>query len=128
MTSSQSPMTGDQFREFLFGAEAVAAHKDGASGKLAPELGEVTDIALFGGVWQFPGLELRYRSLVTIVALATLGREREMAAHVRAGLGAGLTRDEIVQAMLQLAFYAGLPVTHGGLRVLQAVFDEMDEA
>jgi 4-carboxymuconolactone decarboxylase len=128
MTDLNSVVSGSEFREVLFGAEAVAVNRQGATEALAPELNRMTDRALFEEVWQAPGMARRDRSLVTIAALAALGHERELAHHARAGLRLGITRDELVQTMHQLVFYAGLPAAHAGLRVLHEVFASEDAA
>lgn len=120
-------MSADSFRRRLFGSAAVDAHLAGATESLAPELNRLMDSALFAGVWQWPGLELKWRSLVTISAMAAVGRERELEHHILGGLRAGLGKDEIVQAIVHLAFYCGLPATHAGLRVALRAFAKWDE-
>jgi hypothetical protein len=57
-------------------------------------------------------LQLKYRSLVTIAALVVLGREGQLRAHVLGGVRAGLSREEILAAVVHLAFHAGLPAAY----------------
>jgi 4-carboxymuconolactone decarboxylase len=63
----------------------------------------------WGDVWARPGLDRRTRSAITVAMLATLGNHEELAVHIRAAIGNGLTRDEIKEVLLQVAIYAGVP-------------------
>ena len=78
-------------------------------GDTAPELVRLTDEVLFGQVWTGPGLSQRDRSLVTVAALVSLYRSDQLGSHLRRALDNGLTKDELVQAITHLAFYAGWP-------------------
>ena len=78
----------------------------------------------WGEVWARPGLDLRTRSCITLTALVALGREEELAMHVRAALRNGLTPDEIKEVLLQSAIYCGVPAANGAFAVAQAVLDE----
>ena len=78
-------------------------------GDTAPDLVRLTDDVLFGDVWANPGLSPRDRSLVTVAALVALYRGDQLGSHLRRALDNGLTKDELVQAITHLAFYAGWP-------------------
>jgi 4-carboxymuconolactone decarboxylase len=78
-------------------------------GDTAPDLVRLTDDVLFGGVWANPGLSQRDRSLVTVAALVSLYRTDQLGSHLQRALANGLTKDELVQAITHLAFYAGWP-------------------
>ena len=80
-----------------------------ALGGFAPKLVELTDDVLFGDVWERPQLSPRDRSLVTVVALASLYRTEQLDFHLAKALENGLTKDELVEAITHLAFYAGWP-------------------
>ena len=82
----------------------------------------------WGGIWARPGLDHKTRSMITIAALTALGREAELKAHIRGGLNVGLSREQIVEIILQLAFYAGQPAAHAGFRAAKEVFDQIDAA
>lgn len=75
-------------------------------------------------VWSRPGLDRRTRSMLTIALLATLGHERELAMHVRAARRNGVTDAEIVEVMLQVAIYAGVPVANSALLLARAAIAE----
>jgi 4-carboxymuconolactone decarboxylase len=116
---------GAALRQQVFGTPAPGTPKSPTQ-ELAPELGRISDAVLFGQVWSRPGLELAQRSMITIAALTALGREVELKAHIRGGLNLGLTREQIVEVILQMAFYAGQPAAHAGFRAAKDVFDQLD--
>jgi 4-carboxymuconolactone decarboxylase len=78
-------------------------------GDTAPDLVRLTDDVLFGDVWANPGLSPRDRSLVTVAALVSLYRPEQLGSHLQRALDNGLSKDELVQAITHLAFYAGWP-------------------
>jgi len=77
--------------------------------------------AAWGDVWARPGLERRDRSLVTLAALVATRAEAELAMHVRAAVRNGLTPDEIGEAILHTALYAGLPAANAAFRIAEQV-------
>ena len=81
----------------------------------------------WGEVWARPGLDRRTRSMITLTALVALGREDELAMHVRAALRNGLTPDEIGEVLLQCAIYCGVPAANGAFAVAQRVIDKAAE-
>jgi 4-carboxymuconolactone decarboxylase len=78
----------------------------------------------WGAVWTRDGLDRRMRSVITLTALTALGRENEIAMHVRAALGNGLTREEIGEVLIHTAVYAGVPAANAAFAIAQGVFDE----
>jgi 3-oxoadipate enol-lactonase/4-carboxymuconolactone decarboxylase len=79
----------------------------------------------WGEIWARPGLDRKTRSCITLAALVVLGRDEELAMHVRAALLNGLTPDEIKEVLLQTAIYCGVPAAHSAFAVAQRVLDEM---
>ncbi len=71
----------------------------------------LTEVA-WGDVWARPGLDRRTRSLITIAILAALGRLGELALHLRATQNTGAQPDEIAEALLHVAVYAGVPAAN----------------
>jgi len=63
----------------------------------------------WGTVWQRPGLDLKTRSLVTIAMLTALGKQKELAGHVRGALNNGATVSEIQEVLLHATIYCGVP-------------------
>jgi 4-carboxymuconolactone decarboxylase len=78
----------------------------------------------WGEIWDRPGLDRRTRSAITLTALVARGHLDELAMHVRAALGNGLTRDEIKEVLLQSAIYCGVPAANSAFAVAQRVLDE----
>jgi 4-carboxymuconolactone decarboxylase len=91
-------------------------------GDVAPKLAELTDDMLFGDVWERPGLSKRDRSLITVAALVALYRTNELPAHLRIGLGNGLSEDELAEAITHFAFYAGWPCAIAAATASKEVF------
>jgi 3-oxoadipate enol-lactonase/4-carboxymuconolactone decarboxylase len=82
----------------------------------------------WGDVWSRPGLDRRTRSCMTLTALIALGREHELALHLRAAIRNGLTREEISEVLIQSAVYCGIPAANSAFAVAQRVLDEPEEA
>jgi 4-carboxymuconolactone decarboxylase len=82
--------------------------------------------AAWGHVWSRPGWTLRERSIVTIALLAALGHDEEVAMHIRATLNTGATRDDIREALLHVAIYAGVPAANRAIRIAKQVFQQLD--
>jgi len=95
-----------------------------AFGDIAPHLAEITDKVLFGDVWENPALKPRDRSLVTITCLIAMYRINEIPFHIKKALENGVTKDEIVEAITQIAFYAGWPPAMTALPIVKTVFAE----
>jgi 4-carboxymuconolactone decarboxylase len=84
----------------------------------------ITETA-WGSVWARDDvLDRRTRSLLTIALLTALGKQRELAMHVRAGLRNGLTPAEIAEAIMHTAVYAGVPAANSAIAVAKAVLAE----
>jgi 4-carboxymuconolactone decarboxylase len=91
---------------------------------VAPALAGYTDDVLFGDVWKRPGLSPRDRSLITVATLVALYRENELPTHLELALQNGVTRDELVELITHLAFYAGWPTAATAVGVARKVFEE----
>ena len=78
----------------------------------------------WGEIWSRPGLDRRTRSCITLTALTALNHHEELAMHVRAALGNGLTPAEIEEVLLQAAIYCGVPAANRAFAVAQKVIDE----
>src|SRR5262245_55033272 len=78
---------------------------------------------LFGEVWTLPSLEPRLRSLITIAILAADGRGTELMEHLRGALHLGWSKDELLEAMIHVAHYAGWPAGHSGQAALLRALD-----
>lgn len=76
-------------------------------------------------VWRRPGLDRRTRSMLTLTLLTALGHEHELAMHVRAAIGLGVTAEEIGEVLLHCAVYAGVPAANRAFAVAQNVLAEL---
>lgn len=103
------------------------AHVDRATASitdLTEDFQELITRYAWGTIWTRPGLDRRSRSLITITALVALGHHEELAMHLRAALRNGVTRDEIVETLLQSAIYCGVPAANTAFRIAQDVLSE----
>jgi 4-carboxymuconolactone decarboxylase len=103
-------------------------HVDRAIERTTPFTEDFQDLITryaWGEIWARPGLDRRTRSCITLAALVALGREEELAMHVRAALRVGLTPDEIKEILLHSAIYCGVPAANGAFAVAQRVLDEV---
>lgn len=114
------------------GKRALAAI-DGEAGQaviealadIAPDFATYVLEFPFGDIYSRPGLDLRAREIATIAALAAMGNATpQLKVHIRAGLNVGLTREEIVEILMQMAVYAGFPAALNGLFAAKEVFAE----
>lgn len=96
---------------------------------IAPDLAKYVVEFAFGDIYQRPGLDLRSREIATIAALTALGTATpQLKVHIRGGLNVGLSRQEIVEVIMQMAVYAGFPAALNGLFAAKEVFAQGDEA
>jgi 4-carboxymuconolactone decarboxylase len=95
--------------------------------RLAPGFPDWIVGSLFGGTYQREGLSLRDRQIANLAALTALGGvEPQLAQHVRASLRVGMAPQEVVEVLVHLAPYAGVPKALAGLRVAARVLAEAD--
>lgn len=126
MTQQQS----DTNERFERGWQALAAIDGDAGTKVINQLADIApDFARyivefpFGDIYTRSGLDLRQREIATIAALAALGNATpQLKVHIEAGLNVGLSRDEIVEVLIQMAVYAGFPAALNGLFAAKEVF------
>ena len=78
----------------------------------------------WGSIWAREQLDRRTRSAVTLAALTALGREHELAMHVRAALRNGLTPTEIGEVLLHTSVYAGVPVANRAFAIADEVLSQ----
>jgi 4-carboxymuconolactone decarboxylase len=84
----------------------------------------ITEVA-WGSIWARPYLDRKARHLVTIAMLAALGKENELAMHIRATENTGVTPDEVREVLLQVAVYAGVPAANSAFAVAKRVYGEL---
>lgn len=84
----------------------------------------ITEMA-WGSVWARPYLDRKTRHLLTIAILAALGKENELAMHIRATENTGVTPDEVREVLLQVAIYAGIPAANSAFAIARKVYVEL---
>jgi 4-carboxymuconolactone decarboxylase len=84
--------------------------------EVAPDFARMTIEFAFGDLYSRTALDLRSRELIAIAALAVRGNAAaQLRSHVRAAPSAGITREEIIEALMQTALYAGFPAALNAL-------------
>jgi 4-carboxymuconolactone decarboxylase len=91
---------------------------------IVPGLIDLSERVLFGEVWERPGLSKRDRSLITVATLVALYRTNELPFHLKRALENGVSRDELVELITHLAFYAGWPPASTAITIARQVFEE----
>ncbi len=94
-----------------------------ATQELAPFFSRWIYESVFGDLYTRPELDLKTRVLITMVALSVQGRTAQLRGYIGASLNQGWTREEIIEALVQLAPYQGVPLTHDALVAAKEVFD-----
>lgn len=80
---------------------------------------------VFGALWSRPGLDLKTRALVCVVSDVATGRDPELALHLRMALRQGWTEDELVEVLIHMSGYVGLPLVRESLLTASRVFKEV---
>ena len=119
--------TGMQVRRTVLGDAHVDKAEAGKTAFDAPFQDMITEGA-WGHVWSRPQLTLRERSMITIALLAALGHDEEVAMHVRATANTGATQDDVCEALMHVAIYAGVPAANHAIKIVKQTFADMDAA
>jgi 4-carboxymuconolactone decarboxylase len=116
---------GMAVRRAVMGDDFVERSLTQASDFTRPMQELVTEYC-WGTVWDRPGLERSTRSLLNLAMLTVLGRTNDFASHVRGALTNGVSVQEIQEALLQTAIYAGVPAALESFRVAEQVIREVN--
>jgi 4-carboxymuconolactone decarboxylase len=101
---------------------------DKAKAKLSDFNGPFQDLITryaWGEIWTRPGLDRKTRSCMVLSTMIALGAWDEYRLHVRAAFNNGLTKDDILEVILQAAIYAGVPKANHAVKEAEAVFAEL---
>ncbi|MBI3629289.1 MAG: carboxymuconolactone decarboxylase family protein [Candidatus Rokubacteria bacterium] len=126
MVGSETHRKGQELRRQLMGDAYV--ERINQTVYADPVMKKFMDVAaetVFGTLWTRPGLDLKTRTLVCVVSDAATGRAPELAIHVRMALRQGWTEDELVEVLLHLSGYVGVPLIREALLTAKDVFAEM---
>jgi len=117
---------GLQIRREVLGSAYVERSLAAADDVSAPLQKLITEWC-WGEIWSRPNLERRMRSVLNLGMTMALNRQAEFKLHLRGALNNGVTRDEIVEIILQGAIYCGAPASLDAVKSAQAVFKEIEE-
>ena len=116
---------GMTVRRSVLGDTHVDRASNSATDLDAPLQEHITEAA-WGTVWSRPGWTKRERSIVTIALLAALGQDDEVAMHIRATKNTGATREDICEALMHVAIYAGVPASNHAFKIAKQTYAQMD--
>jgi 4-carboxymuconolactone decarboxylase len=130
MNQTHQP-TPDRFQRGL----AKLREIDGEAGErvidsladIAPDFARYLIEFPFGDIYSRPGLDLRSREIAVVAALTALGNATpQLKVHLQAALNVGVSRDEIIEVIMQMAVYAGFPAALNGLAAARDIFITTD--
>ncbi len=97
--------------------------------EVCPDFATMTIEWALAGIMDRPGLDLVTRELLLVAACVTLGHAMpQLEAHVASALKLGASKEQVVETILQMLFYAGGAAVSNALRVAAAVFQQQDAA
>ncbi|MBK8904689.1 MAG: 4-carboxymuconolactone decarboxylase [Anaerolineaceae bacterium] len=119
----------DKFKKGMKTRRAVLgdAHVDRAEANKTPfdaDFQEMITEYAWGTAWQGTALDVPTRHLITIAMLAALGKEHELAMHLRATQNTGVTPEQLKDVFMQVAIYAGVPAANTAIGIAKTIFAE----
>jgi len=126
MTHAPDYDAGMTVRREVLGDAHVDRATEGIT-DITREFQELITTYAWGGIWTRDGLDRRSRSMVTLTALVAGHHFDELEFHLRAALRNGLTKEEIVEVLLQTAVYCGVPSANSAFAVAKRVLSEDTE-
>lgn len=123
MNDDERREAGMRKRRQVLGDDHVDAALADASSLTEPFQDFITRVA-WGDIWLRDGLDGRTRSCITLAVLAALGREHEIAMHVRGARRNGVSDEEIAEVLLHTSIYAGLPAANRAFAIARQALDE----
>jgi 3-oxoadipate enol-lactonase/4-carboxymuconolactone decarboxylase len=114
---------GSRVRAEVLGADHVA-RAAAATTDLDRDFQAFLTSTAWAGVWARPHFDRRTRSIVTLAILAALGRDHELALHIRAMKQTGATAADLSELLLHVAVYAGIPAANSAMRIAKQLAEE----
>jgi 4-carboxymuconolactone decarboxylase len=112
-------------RKSVLGAEHVARAEANKTDFDADFQSIITEGA-WGTIWTRPGIDKKTRHLLTIAMLAALGKNEELAMHIRATRNTGVSSEEVREVLLQVSVYAGVPAANSAFAIAKRVYRELE--
>jgi 4-carboxymuconolactone decarboxylase len=126
MADSEAFKKGNEIRSKLMGEAYVERMaKSVYTDDVMAKFGGYATEAVFGMLWSRPGLDLKTRTLICVISDTVMGRPDELKIHLRMALRQSWTEDELVEAILHLAGYCGLPLVREALITAREAFAEI---
>lgn len=126
MAENETYRKGRELRRQLMGDAFV--DRTNQSVYADPIMQKFLDVAtenVFGALWTRPGLDLKTRTLICVVSDAATARAPELAIHLRMARRQGWTEDELVEVLLHMSGYVGVPLIREALITAKDVFAEL---
>lgn len=119
----------DKFEQGMKTRRAVLgnAHVDRAEANKTPfdaDFQQIITEYAWGTAWQGAALDVPTRHLITIAMLAALGKEHELAMHIRATQNTGVTPEQLQEVFIQVAIYAGVPAANTAIGIAKRILEE----
>ena len=115
---------GMKIRRKVLGDTHVDAAEANKSAFDEPFQTLITETA-WGNVWARDTLPLRERSMLTIALLAATGNFDEIAMHIRATANTGASPEDVLEVLLHVAIYAGVPKANHAIKIARQTYTEM---
>ncbi|HVZ45243.1 MAG TPA: carboxymuconolactone decarboxylase family protein [Ramlibacter sp.] len=114
---------GEAVRRELVGEERFAKSGSGTyADPMMKEFLHVATTSVFGNIWARPGLDLKLRVLIVCISDIATGAFDELEIHLQMAIRQGWTREELMEAILQLLGYIGAPSTREAMKVCSEVW------
>ena len=123
MPDDEMHQTGMNIRKEIFGADVVDKRMSSA-GEFGAPLQRLINQYAYGEVWGREAIPRKMRSLLAIVMMCAANRPHELRIHLRGAITNGCSRDEIREALLQVAIYCGIPASLDAHNIAMEVFAE----
>ena len=118
--------TGMDTRRAVLG-NAHVDRAEAAKPPFAPPFQTLITEGAWGTVWSDTTISKRERSMLTLALLAATGNFEEIPMHIRATANTGATKDDVIQAFMHVAIYAGVPKANHAIKLAKATYSEMEE-
>lgn len=115
---------GMRMRRKVLGDAYVDAAEAGKNG-FGEAFQQLITEAAWGSLWARDSLPLRERSMLTIALLAAAGNSDELALHIRATANTGASPADVMETLLHVAIYAGIPKANHALKIARATYAEL---
>ena len=122
----------DRYRRGLDVAELLAADKiaqfvKSVVAEVAPDFARMVIEFAFGDLYSRKSLDLKGRELIAIAALAVSGNAGpQLRVHVESAERVGISRAEVVEALMQVSLYAGFPAALNALAECHDLLTDQD--